>query len=690
MNIRRDNKAEQPVYFPSCGILLAILLYSMLSPGLAEIRFDDVSAQAGIAYTGPTVGAAWGDFNGDGFPDLFVPNHRLEGNKPNLYVNQHDGTFEDVASTVLSVSPSADLHGAAWADFDNDGDQDLVVITGAGGGVGEASFPKHLFINQDGRLRNEAKRFGIEYPQGRGRTPLWVDVDNDGKLDLLFMNVSRPDGKAPSVLFRQTGNGFENANAAFGFRDATWSRLEKLRHLLDNMLHLRWHRHTSTLNVGNDRFAQLADLSGNGTLELIIYSRPSRVYSIGSKSLQDITNRIILPNQSSVHDVVIGDFDGDGRNDVFLVRSRSGRWWSDVASSKLVVQTASWEVRGMLVVDNADGKKSIQFRTAGDITLHLYPPWTPENERTIAPPKVRIGSSLQPAGQLSFTVAAQDAALTGSAAVTTDSRNEVSLTYDTASRNWVLRSSVQDIRYMLFTLQSSTLIEHLQIEGFQPTLPELPSVLLLRRGKQLVSQTFSGDTAAPMECHSAVAGDFDNDMDLDLYLVCAGVVANLPNRLYENDGQGNFRLVPEAGGASGSMMGRGDAVVTADYDGDGYVDLFVTNGAGLEPFVSGPHQLFRNRGNGKHWVEIDLEGVVSNRDGIGASVELEAGGVVQRREQRGGMHGYAQNHQRLHFGLANNTKVSWLRVRWPSGRVQRLTDVRADQLLRLREPADAP
>jgi ASPIC and UnbV/FG-GAP-like repeat len=253
----------------------------------------------------------------------------------------------------------------------------------------------------------------------------------------------------------------------------------------------------------------------------------------------------------------------------------------------------------------------------------------------------------------------------------------------------VLRSSVKDIWNINFVARSTQPIEHVQVEGFQPTRGELPNVLLLQRGGKFVNHTRSGEVASLTACHSAVAGDFDNDMDLDLYLVCAGAVENLPDLLYENDGTGNFRLVPHAGGASGSVQGRGDAVVTADYDCDGFLDLFVTNGAGLEPFANGPHQLFRNRGNGHHWLEIDLEGVISNRDAIGASVELEAGGVVQRREQRGGMHGYAQNHQRLHFGLAGNTKVSWLKVRWPSGRMQRITDIQADQILRIREPADA-
>jgi ASPIC and UnbV/FG-GAP-like repeat len=665
-------------------LLLIVLLGMMSDAGLAEIRFTDMSEKAGIAYTAPTVGASWGDFNGDGFPDLFVPNHRLEGNTPNLYLNQRDGTFVDVASTVLSVNPLADLHGAAWADFDNDGDQDLIATTGGGRGTGEVHYPKHLFVNHGGILRNEAQRFGLEYPQGRGRTPLWVDVDNDGKLDVLFMNVPRPDGKAPSVVFRQTGNGFENANAAFGFRDAPWSRFENLRRRLNNLVHLRWH--ASSLSVGNDRFAQLADLDGDGKLDLIIYSQPSRVYAIGTTPMRDITNRIIFPDQTFVQDVVIEDFDGDGRNDMFLVRSRSGRWGSDFISPRPVVQTDPLEVKGTLVTGHTPGAKVVQFRTEGDITLQLYPPWTPEHARTIAAPKVRIGSRLQPAQQLSFSVSPSDAALTELVDVAANHRNEVSLTYDTASRHWVLRS---DIRYINFVVHSSKLIDQLQIEGFRPTSGELPNVLLLRRGEEFVSHTLSGEAAVPTACHSAVAGDFDNDMDLDLYLVCTGPVENLPNRLYENDGKGNFRLVPDAGGASGSTLGRGDVVVTADYDGDGFLDLFVTNGAGLEPFGHGPHQLFHNLGNGNHWLEIDLEGVRSNRDGIGASVELEAGGVVQRREQRGGMHGYAQNHQYMHFGLAENTKVTRLRVRWPSGLVQQITNVPADQILRIRESAAA-
>ena len=104
------------------------------------------------------------------------------------------------------------------------------------------------------------------------------------------------------------------------------------------------------------------------------------------------------------------------------------------------------------------------------------------------------------------------------------------------------------------------------------------------------------------------------------------------------------------------------------------------------PSDDGAYRIYHNIGNGNHWIEIDFEGTKSNRDGIGALVYVKTGGVTQVRVQDGGMHDRGQNFQRLHFGLAKYTKIDKIKVYWPSGTVQELSGVKANQVLRIKEP----
>jgi len=127
-------------------------------------------------------------------------------------------------------------------------------------------------------------------------------------------------------------------------------------------------------------------------------------------------------------------------------------------------------------------------------------------------------------------------------------------------------------------------------------------------------------------CASVVAADFDNDMDVDIYMVCRGGVENIRNVLLENDGRGNFQEMRGHGAEGGIGAGinsgwaQGENVVTADYDLDGYLDLFVTNGIVMQPLrEGGQDQLFRNTtNNGNAWVQLLLRGVDSNIEGIDA------------------------------------------------------------------------
>src|SRR6188474_346380 len=119
----------------SCRFFLgwpALLVAVLAAPAAsAQIAFSDVSAFAGVDDRGESYGASWGDLNGDGYLDLFASNHR---NINSLFLNMKNGKFVDIATQVLPWRnrPKADTHGATWSDYDNDGDQDILVSTGTG------------------------------------------------------------------------------------------------------------------------------------------------------------------------------------------------------------------------------------------------------------------------------------------------------------------------------------------------------------------------------------------------------------------------------------------------------------------------------------------------------------------------------------------------------------------------------
>ncbi len=155
--------------------------------------FLDVSKEAGITathhgdwnqfkpnfthgYLG--IGQAWGDYDKDGWPDLYVTGNL---DKSVLYHNNRDGTFSVSAFSDSVSLPGAKTGGAVWADYDNDGWPDLYVVTD-GTGV--------LFHNDQGRgFTNVTDKAGLNH-QGKGSSATWGDYDKDGYLDLYVGNWS--------------------------------------------------------------------------------------------------------------------------------------------------------------------------------------------------------------------------------------------------------------------------------------------------------------------------------------------------------------------------------------------------------------------------------------------------------------------------------------------------------------------
>ena len=187
--------------------------------------------------------------------------------------------------------------------------------------------------------------------------------------------------------------------------------------------------------------------------------------------------------------------------------------------------------------------------------------------------------------------------------------------------------------------------------------------------------------------------DMDNDGDKDLFVANGHTYpqADLPransqyaqlNSLFENRGNGRLvEITAEAGsGLAQRRVSRGASF--ADYDGDGDVDIFVLN------LNSAPTLLRNDNANGNHFLLVRTVGSKSNRDGIGARLILRAGGVVQHAQVQSGGSYLSHSDLRVHFGLGANERVDELEVRWPSGTVQTLRDIAADQVLLVHEPTD--
>ena len=145
-------------------------------------------------------GIAWGDYDNDGDLDLFAAHFQF-GAADQLYRNNGNGTFTNVASQA-GVNSSTGSQGAAWGDYDNDGDLDLFVAMRGSNALGS---PNKLFNNDGTGIFTEVD-VGFGAYNDRSQTGTWGDFDNDGDLDLYVANSSGNPGDVENKLYRNDGN----------------------------------------------------------------------------------------------------------------------------------------------------------------------------------------------------------------------------------------------------------------------------------------------------------------------------------------------------------------------------------------------------------------------------------------------------------------------------------------------------
>lgn len=226
-----DNDGHVDLFVTALG---PDLLYRNRGDG----TFEDVTAKAGVGDPRLGASAAWGDYNGDGYLDLYVANYvqyqldkdlycgsKVPGKRSycgpgiyqperhSLFRNNRNGTFTDVTAKALGSAVGNGL-GVLWTDYNDDGKPDLFVANDL--------WPNFLYQNLgNGKFRDVAKEVGVAYGEdGARRAGMGVDAgdyDNDGRLDLLVTNFS----DEPNALYHHEGGLFREVSMASGMGSAT-------------------------------------------------------------------------------------------------------------------------------------------------------------------------------------------------------------------------------------------------------------------------------------------------------------------------------------------------------------------------------------------------------------------------------------------------------------------------------------
>ena len=176
--------------------------------------------------------------------------------------------------------------------------------------------------------------------------------------------------------------------------------------------------------------------------------------------------------------------------------------------------------------------------------------------------------------------------------------------------------------------------------------------------------------------------DYDNDGDVDIFKT-NGALKHLyghEDQLLENIGGEKFADVSLERGEyfKKEYVGRGACM--GDYDNDGDMDVLIVN------LNDSCRFLRNNKGNQNNWLILNLTGTSSNRDGIGARIKISSDGKEQITQKKSTTGYLSQNDPRIHFGLGKCEMVERIEINWPSGKIQVLEDVSANQILEVKEP----
>jgi enediyne biosynthesis protein E4 len=493
--------------------------------------------------------------------------------------------------------------GVGWIDYDQDGLMDLYFVQAGATDAYKPAKPLHSALyhnNGDGTFTDVTEKAGVGGDGHYGQGVTVGDFDNDGYPDMLVT------GYGQAILYHNNGNGtFTDVTAKAGVADssqwstsAAWIDYDK-----DGWLDLVILNYIEWSPANN----QWCGERGPGYRS---YCSPNNYKGQKTKlyhnnhdgTFTDVSEKsgVGLPESKGMG-VVVADFNNDG--------------WPDIA-----IANDTWP--NFLFLNNHDGT----FK---------------------------------------------DVSLVSGLAVSEDGRYEAGMGIDAAD---VDGDGFLDVY-----------ITHLDME--------LNRLYHNNGDETFTDNTYASGIGNKAMLLSGVAArfiDYDNDGLPDILQANGAMLDNVnlyhsmitykePMLMFRNVGNGHFEKSSDSLGPDflRPVVGRG--LATADFDNDGGIGIAV-NCRGDFP------ELLRNDGgNANHWLEVLLIGTKSNRDGLGSRLKLTSSGMVRVEQARSGTSYMSSSDPRIHFGLGRRTKIDSLEITWPSGKVDKLSNVPVDKIIAVKE-----
>jgi hypothetical protein len=488
--------------------------------------------------------------------------------------------------------------GVAWLDYDNDGLLDLYFINGADLSQGKASPGNVLYRNVGGgKFVDATARAGTGGHGAFGTGVAVGDYDNDGFVDLYVTNFGA------NILYHNNGNGtFTDVTAKAGVSGGGWSSSAGFFDFdRDGRLDLFVAKYLD-YNIDDNPYCGFEREGYRMYCDPRLFDGvPNQLFrNKGDGTFEDVSKPAGIANPAGKGlGVAFGDFDLDGYVDVYVAN---------------------------------DGVRNFLYRNSGNGTF---------------------------------------VDLAYSAGVGFDGHGKPQAGMGTEFGDYD-GDGLPDIFVTNFSEELNTLYRNLGNLAFE----------------DITEQAGLSSGFLPLGFGTKLF-DFDNDGDLDIYVTNGHVIDNIAlynsrlsyaqkDLLYRNTG-GRFRDVSAESGSAFQIehVGRGAAV--GDFDNDGDLDIVVSN-CGQRPI------LMRNDGGSQnHWIAIRARGRESNSFGLGSKVRVETNSRVQSKEINNAGSYLSSSDIRLYFGLGRESRVKRIEILWPSGKRQSLTDVAADQWLQLDE-----